>query len=170
VGFRVLRAAPDEPGAGRFLSRAVMGSQDARGAPSRTKSQTVEHQSSAAWPWESRGRSPAANGHRIDARWVRSIRGFGVSQRSKPLVCWAAPGMSSPWRCSSPDRDGCAGGRCTCSGKSRCGSSSQNTPQNQSCYGGCCASEGSVTRSLVLTAEGPWCAVSKRAIPSNPRG
>jgi hypothetical protein len=89
------------PGGHRGGFRA--GNPDARGGPPRIEG---PNRSAPILPLapESRAPHPAAHGHRIDARWVGSIRGFGVSQRSKPVICWAAPGMSSPWRCSSLGR------------------------------------------------------------------
>jgi hypothetical protein len=80
----------------------LVGTQTRVGTPSRTKSQTVEHQSSAAWLSESGGHGPVQMGHRIDARWVVSIRGFGFSQRSKPLVCGRRQGCVLPLALFSP--------------------------------------------------------------------
>src|SRR6516162_6362150 len=64
----------DRPDAFQLLA----GTQTRVGTLPRTKSQTVEHQSSAVWLSESGGRGPTANGHRVDARCVESVRGFGV--------------------------------------------------------------------------------------------
>ena len=64
----------DRPDAFQLLA----GTQTRVGTLPRTKSQTVEHQSSAVWLSESGGRGPTANGHRVDARGVESVRGFGV--------------------------------------------------------------------------------------------
>src|SRR6516225_6872123 len=89
----------DRPDAFQLLA----GTQTRVGTLPRTKSQTVEHQSSAVWLSESGGRGPTANGHRVDARGVESVRGFGVFPSGPgPLVCWAAPGMPSPLALSFP--------------------------------------------------------------------
>jgi hypothetical protein len=99
-----LSAAHRGPGdTGVDSSQAGPGTQTRAGTPPRTEGPNRGAPILPLGP-ESRVPHPAAHGHRIDARWVGSIPGFGVSQRSKPLICWAAPGMSSPWRCSSLGR------------------------------------------------------------------